>query len=545
MNSENRLTHFRNGVFSFFLVFSFLIPGHIRGNYGISSDNPDLIVGVVVEKMRYDYISRLWNQFGSDGFKRLFSEGTSFNNARYDYLVNQSSAGYATIFTGSNPSAHGIIADYWYDRLRNNIQLVVFDQDVIAVGGSYSNGKRSPSGLLAATFSDELRLATDFRSRIYSVSLNDAAAVLSGGFSANAAWWFDEINGGWMSSSFYIDSLPSWVKAFNEIMLPDTYLERRWEPMLDNSSYFGIKNSKKNEPFNYDFRRMRGRGDDYGLLKLTPYGNTFTNDFALNLIVNEQLGKRSSTDMIIISFSATAGLDLQHGTFSTELQDTYLRLDQDIAHLLRFLDDYLGKSKVLLFMTSDQAVAYPASYNQSARIPGGTFSPAVAMSLLRSYLNVTYGHADWINTYNAGMVYLNHNLIEDNNIPLGDIQDKSSRFLDQFTGVAGTVTEDALRRNYYSGGIPAKIQAGFHPKRSGDIMLYLRQGWMERSFSGENLTLISYDQHVPLVFYGYNMISAKYSREVSIADIAPTLSLIMNIPIPPFATGKPIMELLK
>ncbi len=521
------------------------LGGQARGESKNSGDGPDLIVGIVVDQMRYDYLTRMWDRFGDSGFRRLVSEGSSFSNARYDYLINQSAPGYATIFTGTNPSGHGIISDQWYDRLRDDMQSAVFSDYAVAVGGSFLNGKRAPSGLLTGTVGDELRMATDFRSRVFSVSLNDAASVLSGGFSANSAWWFDNASGTWMSSSYYIDSLPGWVEEFNDRMLPDTYLGRNWEPLAESFSYFRVGVEPSPDAFNYDMKRMRRRGDDYGLIRSIPYGNTFTKDFALNLILNEQLGKRNSADMLIIGFSATAEIDRNYGTFSMEVQDAYLRLDRDIAHLLDFLDEHVGRSRMLVFLTSDRAVSYPASYSKSARIPGGTFSPGMAMSLLRSYLNITYGQGDWVSTYNAGMVYLNHNFLEDNNIPLNDIQNRGARFLNQFSGVAGTLAEDVLRRNYFSSGIQSQIQAGFHPKRSGDIMIYLQQGWYERSLSGDQLSLISYDRHVPLIFYGWNIESNNIKREVGVADIAPTISLLLDIPIPPFASGKPIMELLR
>jgi predicted AlkP superfamily pyrophosphatase or phosphodiesterase len=527
-----------------FLAGSFPAIALNNINYTNPGEKPDLVVGIVVEKMRYDYLTRMWNKFGDNGFKRLVTEGSSFNNARYDYLTNQSSSGYATIFTGANPAAHGVIADHWYNRLGNNMQSSVFDDNVFAVGGSFNNGRRSPSAMLSATVGDELRMASDFRSKVFTVSLNDVAAVLSGGYSANGAWWFDPVHGEWMSSSYYIDSLPLWVKEFNSRMLPDLYLDRAWEPSAGQTSYFS-KNPDSAIPFHYDLKRIRRRSDDYSIMKAIPQGNTFTKDFALSVIVNEELGRNGHTDMIVIGFSAMAEIDDQYGTFSKELQDAYLRLDRDIAHLLTFLEATYGKDNTLVFLTADQAVSYPTSYNTSARIPGGIFSPSQAMSLLRSYLNITYGQADWISSYNAGMIYLNHSQIENSNLSLEDIQYRSSRFLNQFSGVAGTITEDVFRRNFFSEGIPAKIQAGFHPKRSGDIMLYLQQGWFERGFSGDRLILTSYDQHVPLVFYGWNIGNTNFSRPVSVADIAPTISMILHIPIPQFTTGKPIMELLK
>lgn len=528
-------------IFSVIAIFS----AKTLDGYGNSGNGPDLIIGIVVEKMRYDYLTRMWNQFGDNGFKRLVSQGSSFTNARYDYLVNQSSAGYATIFTGTNPSAHGIIADTWYDRLGNNMQSSIFDENVIAVGGSFRNGRRSPASILSATIGDELRMASDFRSRVFSVSLSDAAAVLSGGFSANAAWWYDPVNGEWMSSSYYLSSLPEWVAEFNSRSHTEVYLERTWEPVAAPSAYFSKNSNPENEPFSHNLRRMLRRSDGYSLIKEVPHGNTITKEFALSLMLNEKLGKSGSTDMLIISFSATSNIDKKYGTFSKELQDAYLRLDGDIAHILEFLDAWYGQSRVLVFLTSDQAVAYPSSYKVYARIPGGTFSPAQTMSLLRSYLNITYGQADWISSYNAGMVYLNHSQIERSNIPLEEIQSRSSRFLNQVGGVAGTITEDVFRNNHFSEGISARLQAGFHPKRSGDIMLYLQQGWYERGFHGDQLTLTSYDQHVPLVFYGWNINSKIIDRQVSTTDIAPTLSMILRIPLPPFSTGKPIPEILE
>jgi predicted AlkP superfamily pyrophosphatase or phosphodiesterase len=533
---------FRIAVLGIF-IFYFSHNGQ-AGNFP-GKDSPDLIVGIVIDKMRYDYITRMWDQFGDHGFKRLIAGGSSFSNARYDYLINQSSSGYATIFTGANPSTHGIIADSWYDRLRDESKSGVFDENVIAVGGSFGNGQRSPVRMFTGTVGDELRMANDFRSRVYSVSLNDASAILSGGFSANAAWWYDDVNGEWMSSSYYIDRLPAWVRDFNSSKLPDMYLDRKWEPLISHDLYFGISGDSKSEPFQYDLKRMRRRNDGYGRIRETPYGNTLTKDFAISLIANEQLGKNGYTDMIIVGFSATAGIGQKHGTFSMELQDAYLRLDKDISHFLDFLNENFGSSNTLVFLTSDQAVGYPASYNSPAKLQGGIFSPPMTISLLRSYLNVSFGQADWVKSYNAGMVYLNHNLIEDNNIQLGEIQNLSARFLNQFSGIAGTVTEDVMRRNYFSDGIIAKIQAGFHPKRSGDIVLYLQQGWHERNMAGSNVTIISYDQHVPLVFYGWKTGRNNFNRPVSVADIVPTISLMLNIPIPPFATGKPIMEMLE
>ncbi len=512
---------------------------------GIRAGRPDLVVGLVIDRMRYDYVERMWDRFGEDGLKRLFSGGASFSNARYSHLVNHSASGYATIFTGSDPSAHGIIADYWYDRLRDGIQNSVYDGRRAAVGGTYANGQRSPHLLVSATIGDQLRMSTDFKSRVFTVSMNDAAAILSGGFSANSAWWFDDTSGSWMTSTFYIDSLPSWVSDFNNGKLPETYLQRVWEPAREWSLYTGPGEDQRTEPFSHDLRRMRRRGDDYRLLRSTPFGNTFTLDFARNLMVNENLGRTGETDMIIIGFSSTDEIDRYYGTFSKELQDAYIRLDRDIAYLLKFLDDYYGMSNVLVFMTSDRGAGYPENYNRRARLPSGTFSPGMAMALLRSYLNVTYGTGEWVQAYNAGMVYLSHDLIHKNNIPMDEIQYMSARFLGQLSGVAGAVSEGVISRNHFTSGMNYSVQAGFYPPRSGDVMIYFQQGWYERTVSGDRLELVSYDRHVPLVFFGRDVVPAGIKRGVSISDIAPTIALMLNIALPPSATGQPVLEIVR
>jgi len=529
----------------FFMLTGLIGALELNGGQGREGDRPDLVVGIVVDRMRFDYVDRMWDMFGDDGFQRLFSGGISFTNARYSHMVNQSASGYATIVTGSDPSVHGIIAGTWYDRLRNELRNPVYDGQRAAVGGTFQNGMRSPLSMMSGTFGDELRMSADFRSRFFSVSLNDDAAILAGGYSANTSWWYDNVSGSWMTSTFYIDSLPSWVKEFNNAMLPDTYLGRVWEPVAHWQSYRPEVTGKSTGPFRHDLRRMRRRGDDYRLMRRTPYGNTFTGDFVQNLIINEGLGKGGSTDVIMIGFAATAEIGRYYGTFSAELQDAYIRLDRDIAHLLRFLDDHLGRTNVLVFLTSDSGAGFPETYRQTARQPSGIFSPGIAMTLLRSYLNVSYGEGDWVQAYNAGMVYLNHDLIERSNIPLAEIQERGARFLVQLSGVAGAVSEDVLSRNFFNSGINARVQSGFHRARSGDIMIYLRQGWYERSVSGDGIELVDYDPHVPLVFYGWNMEHNEIKREVSVRDIVPTVSILLNIPRPAYSTGSPLLEIIR
>ncbi len=514
----------------------------------VPDDKPRLVVGIVVEKMRYDYLTRMWDRFGENGFRRLVNEGTLCRNASFEYLHNQTSPGYATIFTGANPSEHGIISNRWYRRLQGTIQESDHDESSGAVGGTYLNGKRSPVNLMSETVGDILRKASDFRSRVYTVSMNPAGAVLSGGFSANAAWWFDSNSGQWMTSTYYIESLPGWVEEFNEKRLPERYLDRVWKPLPAYGEYFSL-NSKKTDsgslPFEHDLRSMRRRGDDYSLLKYTPFGDTYTRDFSISLILNENLGKGRDADMIVIGFSGVAEIGGKHGVFSPELQDAYLRLDSEIAHFLEFIDKNFGRENVLLFLTSDQGAAYPDDYVSASRIPTGTFSQGAAMGLLRSYLNATYGEGEWVLGYHSRQVYLNRLLIEDSNIPLAEIQTKAASFLDQVSGVSGTFTSQMLTGNYYSSGPGSAVQKGFNPKRSGDIIISLRPGWKERSVTEDNTAQPVSDSHVPLIWYGGRINPGVVERPVGITDIAPTISFMLNIPFTNRFSGQPIKEITR
>ena len=308
----------------------------------IPSDKPKLVVGITISGMRYDYLTTYWDKFGEDGFKRMASTGTHLKNARYDQLITESAVGFATIATGSGPDSHGIVADYWYERLSDNVKYCIEDSSVDPLNANDPSSAVSPSQLLSRTLTDELRINSQFKSRVIGVSIDPKAAVITSGHTANAAYWFDPAFGTWTSSTYYMDSLPDWVEEFNNRNYKDIYREKTWEPllpmdqytesMLDNNEFEKGLNGQITFP--YDLARISGpaRERDYSVLMYTPYGNTYTKDFAIQAIVSQELGKREATDWINISFDAARFLSEQYTTWSMEMQDIYLRLDQDIAH---------------------------------------------------------------------------------------------------------------------------------------------------------------------------------------------------------------------
>ncbi len=546
--------------FPFFLMLSFFLfnlnlSSNAQDTKRIPPEKPKLVIVLVIEQMRNDYLQRFWDNFGSKGFKRLINEGTYFKNASYEYMLNHTGSGIATLMTGSQPSSHGIIADEWFSQLKaRNIESTE-DESVIGIGGTNINGARSAVNLFGSTISDELRLSNNLQSRGFSVSTNATASIFGGGHLANTAWWFDNETGTMMTSSHYTDSLPDWVKEFNSKKFAELYLNRQWELSMPLNQYikslpeinpFKIPFDSQNNSFPYDLRRIRGRSTRFDLLNLTPFGNTFTKDFALSLLVNENLGKSDNTDFLFVSFSANSNIGHRFGILSVEMQDAYIKLDREIAHFLTFIDETYGKENVLLILTSDKGANHNAEYLESKGMPVATFNQMQALILLRSYLNATIGTGDWVKTYNSRQIYLNHQLIEDSKLSLVDIQDKVARFMLQFTGVTAAIPAYVLQQNYFGTGLNHKIQNGFIQKRSGDVIIVLQPGWNERinNINSSN-TLAVTENHVPVVWYGWKINRASITRQIDITSIAPTLAILLGISPPQISSGQILNEVLR
>ena len=543
---------------SFFFVFVFLSQiSYSQGNKRIPSEKPRLIVGIIIDQMRYDYLFRYWDKFESRGFKRLINEGTFCKNANYNYLFTQSGPGHATIFSGTTPSHHGIISDHWYLRLKEKTVGCTEDEKENTVGGSYEAGRMSPRNLLSTTLGDEMRLSNNFNSKVYGIAMEGNASILSSGHTANTAYWFDGESGNWVTSSFYRDSLPGWVKEFNNKKFPDIYLEREWTTLmpielytesLPDYNYYEIGfGNQITFPYNlYEISKVKKKKKSYEILKSTPFGNTFTKDFVIATIVNENLGQDEYTDLLTVSFSATNYIGQLFGPTSVEVEDTYLRLDRDIAHFLDFINENIGKENVLIFLTANHGVAHIPKYLIDLKIPAGYFNQNSSVSLLKSYLNIIYGSGDWIQFYYAQQLYLNHNLIEDSKLSLEEMQTRVAHFFLQYKGVANTVTAHTLQTTNFTNGILEMVQNSYNQKRSGDIIINFDPGWVEKSKnSTAHNSAYTYDTHVPLIWYGWKINRRTISKPIGIIDIAPTISTFLNISFPNACSGKPILELVE
>lgn len=541
-------------------LFYFLYTGLSGQEAYLPPDKPKLVIGIVVEQLKFDQVEKFRDRFSENGIKRLINEGTYFRNASFDFMLTQSAPAHSTIASGTEPSYHGITSDHWYVALRDELVYCSKDISVNPVGGSYEAGLHSPANLQASTFSDELKMATNSRSKVFAVGLKEHPAIFSAGHAADGAYWFDNSSGTFMSCTYYMNGLPSWVNDFNAMKYPDTYLTSTWDLLRSPDNYSDCLPDTNNietgfdgrNYFPYDLKKIRqsgrrGSSRDYALLRETPFGNTLTTEFAIKLIENEGLGNDDYTDYLAICYSSTDYIGHRFGPSSVEAGDAILRLDREIEKLVKYLNEGLGKKNVLIFFTSAHGVSEVPGVLSNNRIPAGYFRPNQALQLLRSYLNAVYGEGNWVKGYSERQIFLNRTLIEDARLPLEEVQRRVARFLIQFTGVASAYPYSAFEANDYGNGHLRKIINNFSPQRSGDIIITLNPGWVEND--GDQLTNHNspyiYDSHVPLIWYGWTVNRATVTRKVNMTAIAVTLSSLVKVPFPNASTGEPLPELFR
>lgn len=540
-------------------MFCITLRTYGQGAY-LPPDKPTLVVGIIVEQLRYDQLEKLRDRLADNGIRRLLNEGTYFQNASYEFLLTRTCPCHATISTGAEPSQHGITSDRWYLPLRDELIYCTKDITVDPVGGSYESGLHSPANLLASTFTDELKMATNRKAKVFAVGLNESPVVLSAGHTADGAFWYDGKTGTWMSSTYYLKQLPPWVNDFNAMNHPLNYLNNQWALLKSAGEYSDcVPDSNRYEMgfnsvnyFPYDLKKLSSAGSkatdrDFSLLAETPFGNTLTTEFAIKLIGEEKLGADEITDFLSVCYASTDYIGRRFGPSSYEMTDAILRLDRDIEKLMEYLNDNLGKKNVLVYFTSAHGVAEIPLILEERRIPTGYFIQNQALQLLRSYMNAVYGEGDWVRGYIEKQFYLNRTLIEDSKIPLEDVQKRVARFIVQFTGVASASPYSAFGSNDFGNGNVRKIINNFDPQRSGDIIVTLKPGWVEKHDESvtDHSSPYEYDSHVPLIWYGWAINRQTVTRKVNMTDIAVTLSSLCRIPYPNASTGDPMYELFR
>jgi len=516
-----------------------------------------MVVGVVVDQMRPDYVDRYWDMLSDDGFKRLVNEGFSFTNAHFDYMPTATGAGHAGVFAGTVPAVHGAIGNSWYvrdlDRQINVIEVPGYE----GVGSADGyDGSKGPGNLLTTTFGDELRLHTNKRSKIVSMSRKDRGAILPAGHLGDA-YWYEASTGNFVTSTFYHDQLPQWAEAFNSQDLANEYLSEPWETLHPINEY--IASIDDDNPYERRFvdevppvfphdlpMLVEEHGLDPGLLSYTAFSDELLLEFALAAIEGESLGVRDVTDILAISFSALDGVGHMFGPASVEVQDTFLRLDLLIGRLLTYLDEHVGDGNYLLFLTSDHGAPHVPEYLTDLGIPGGYVDLAEEEQEIRNFMNENWGE-DFLLSISNFQLYFDHDVMNQLDLDHDEVQKIVARQMLSREGVGGVLTSEVLIFNEFTKGIRGLVQNGFHQQRSGDVMFWLEphtNRGTEYRGTDHNSPWV-YDTHAPLHWYGWTVKSGRSTVPVYISDIASTVSNFLGSPLPSGNTGIPMNRYMK
>jgi predicted AlkP superfamily pyrophosphatase or phosphodiesterase len=507
---------------------------------------PKLVVGIVVDQMRYDYLYRYTAKYGNGGFKRLMNDGFNCQNNHYHYATTTTGPGHAAVYTGSVPAVNGIIGNEWYDPLSNRNVYVVEDSTVMGVGSDAGTaGKMSPKNLKTTTITDQLRLSNDFQSKVFGVAIKDRGSVLPAGHSGNAAFWFDAKSGNWISSTYYMKELPQWVKDFNAQKIPDKIIAQKWETLLPLSQY--TESEADNQPYETNLPEEQEPVfphtlKNYFTIPISPFGNTLTKDFAVATLKNENMGKGAVTDFLCVSFSSPDYIGHSFGTHSVEIEDCYLRLDRDIEDLLKNLDEQVGKGNYLVFLTADHGVADIPGFLTKHKIPAGVSNSSKDSKFLNTELETALGAGKWIKSNHNNQLYLDHDLMKQKKVTYLQIED----ILKESLLTLGSPVHDVFNLHDMSKAVlpdyyRSYINNIYNPKRSGDFFIWAEPAWISGSSKGTTHgTMYAYDTHVPLLFYGWKIPKGQTVERTHIADIAPTLAALLHILEPNGNVGKPI-----
>ncbi len=519
-------------------------------------DRPKLVVGIVVDQMRYDYLTRFYNHYGNDGFKRLLNEGFNVENGHFNYIPTYTAVGHASVYTGTTPDTHGIIGNNWFDKFKRQ-SIYCVDDDRYKTIGAEHGGKKSPYRLVTTTITDQLRLSQQMKGKTISMSIKDRSAVLPGGHTANAAYWFQgKDDGKFISSTYYMKELPDWVKKFNNSKVAKTYLKQKWTTLKNIKSYTESIEDNNNfeEPFKgmdkavfpYDLSKLAKKNGSYDMIKNTPFGNSILVDFAKAAIKAEKLGQTGYTDFLAISFSSPDYIGHRFGVDSKEVQDNYLRLDADIAQLLEYLDKEVGKDEYTLFLTADHAAVPVPSYLQSQKIPAQYLDKKAFRKFLDDKLKSRYHAEGIIENISNFQVFLNPDVLNQNKLDKQTVSEYLVEEIINYKAIFKAVTAKTMQNTEFTSGILAHLQQGYNQKISGDILIVPNPATISYSKKGSTHgSGFNYDTHVPIMFYGKGIKKGSSKNYTRIIDITPTIANLLQIAFPNGSKGQVVEEALE
>ncbi|AFL97559.1 alkaline phosphatase PafA [Ornithobacterium rhinotracheale] len=518
-------------------------------------EQPKLVVGIVVDQMRPDYLYRYNSDFSNDGFKRLMREGFNFKNTHYNYMPTYTAPGHSSLYTGTTPAIHGIVGNSWYHRGEKDFVYCTSDNNMQSVGIAPDDkqGRMSPHRLKATTVTDALKLNNNFRGKVIGISVKDRGAILPAGHFADAAYWMDK-NCNFISSTFYMKELPQWVKNYNAKKEPEKFIKQGWKLLKDAKEYdestpdftpyeAGFPGLDK-PVFPYDLKKVAKKTGNYSVLKTTPYGNDMVAHLAKEAIEHENLGKGEFTDFLAVSFSSTDYVGHNFATRSMEIQDTYLRLDLNIADLLNFLDEKVGKGNYLLFLSADHAAAENPNFLLDHKYHVKNLDYKAFFKEMQEHFAPIYGK-ELITNYSNQNIYLNDELIKNKKWDYDKIVREVCDWANEKPFVARTYSRNDILRGNPTDYNLSLIERGYDPKQNGDIVVLLDPQYMEYGAKGTTHgTTYLYDTHVPNIWYGWKVKPGESFTRYNITDVAPTLSQKLSIPMPNGSQGYIMKEVL-
>lgn len=523
-------------------------------NKSAQIERPKLVVGLVVDQMRWDYLYRYYEKYQNDGFKRLLKEGYSFNNVHINYIPTYTAIGHTTIYTGSVPAIHGIAGNDWFDKTTGKNVYCTTDESVKPVGTTdVKSGSHSPKNLWSTTVTDELLLATNFQAKVVGISLKDRASILPAGHHPTGTYWFDDTTGNFVTSSYYMNQLPKWMNDFNAQKMPDQLVKNGWNILLpiaeytesspDNSPWEGLLGSAKTPTFPYS-----NLAADYQLkkdnIRSTPFGNTLTLKAAEAAIKGEQLGADAITDFLAVNLASTDYAGHKFGPNSIEVQDIYLRLDRDLAEFFKYLDDKVGKGEYTVFLSADHGGAHSKGFMEEHKMPTGFYGED--NKEFNVMLKDKFKVDQLISKITNNQVYLDDKLMSENNLDAEQVKQYLIDILNKDQSVLFAVDMKKAGSSSIPEPIKTRIANGYNWQRSGDIQVIYHDNWLPTyaKLGTTHGAWNSYDSHIPLIFMGWGIKNGESNKDYNMTDIAPTISALLHIQFPSGNIGNPIVEVI-
>jgi predicted AlkP superfamily pyrophosphatase or phosphodiesterase len=515
-------------------------------------ERPKLVVGIVVDQMRWDYLYRFYNKYEKGGFKRLLGEGFSCENTMINYIPAVTALGHTSIFTGSVPSIHGIAGNDWIDKKTGKSIYCTDDSTVTTVGASGKAGKMSPRNLLATTITDELRLATNFQSKVVGISLKDRASILPAGHNPTAAFWMDDASGKFITSSYYLKELPTWVNDFNNAKPIDKLIANGWNTLLpinqytestaDDVEWEGVLKGATKPVFPYDTKKAYEA--DHGSLRQMPFGNTLTLQFAKAAIEGYKLGQEASSDFLTINCASTDYCGHLVGPNAIEIEDVYLRLDRELAGFFSYLDEKIGKGNYLVFLTADHGSAHAEGFSSANKMPTGLLSKDLESNLVKT-IEKKFGAKKLILGTDNFQITYNMDRIDSLKLNINEIKSATIDYLMHQDGIQYAVDQDKIAEASVPEPLKTLMINGYNQQRSGSVLMVNLPGWLP-AYCKKGCTHSvwnPYDTHIPLIFMGWNITPGTTNRTYQMTDISATVAALLHIQMPSGCIGTPITEI--